>query len=140
MGVSMYAARRNNKENIINHSRVYALHQDSPIDVTEDLLEHGRLIQNNNLVVVVAMSTGVDDAVHVEIKVVDLAIDVEAIVDPLVDVGILVSQPTEHFGDAMKGRNGIRCRDWREGRGRIRTGICRRPKWRILRRRGSCWI
>ena len=89
--------------------------KNSPIDITKDLLEHGRLIQHNNLVVVVAMSTGVDDAVHVQIKVVDLAIDVQSVVDPLVDVGILIGQPAEHFGDAMEGRYGVRCRDRREG-------------------------
>ena len=89
--------------------------QNSPIDIAKDLLEHGRLIQDNNLVVVVAVSTGVDDAIHVQIEVVDLAIDVQSIIDPLVDVGILIGQPTEHFGDAMEGRYGVRCRDRREG-------------------------
>ena len=85
--------------------------QNSPIDIAKDLLEHGRLIQDNNLVVVVAVSTGVDDAIHVQIKVIDLAIDVQSLIDPLVDVGILIGQPPEHFGDAMKGRSGVRCRD-----------------------------
>mmetsp|Transcript_23449 Transcript_23449/g.67568 ORF Transcript_23449/g.67568 Transcript_23449/m.67568 type:complete len:396 (+) Transcript_23449:1163-2350(+) len=86
------------------------------IDVAKDLLEHGRLVQDDDLVVVVAVRAGVDDAVHVQVEVVDLPIDVQAVVDPLVDVGVLVGQPTEHFGDAAEGRGGVLGR----GRGRIR--------------------
>mmetsp|Transcript_11144 Transcript_11144/g.26201 ORF Transcript_11144/g.26201 Transcript_11144/m.26201 type:complete len:292 (+) Transcript_11144:1750-2625(+) len=102
------------------------------IDVAKDLLEHGRLVQHDDFVVVVAVRAGVDDAVHVEVEVVHLAIDVEAVVDALVDVGILVGQPPEHLGDAVEGRGGrrsvrARCCS-RIGIGSIR--ICRTPQRR----------
>ena len=82
--------------------------ENSPIDVAKDLLEHGRLVQHNDLIIIIPMRAGVDDAVHVEVEVVHLAIDVEAVVDALVDIGILIGQPPEHLGDAMEGRGGRR--------------------------------
>ena len=107
-------------------------HRHSPIDVAEDLLEHGRLVQYDDLVVVVAVRAGVDDAVHVEVEVVDLPIDVKALVDALVDVGILIGQPPEHLGDAVEGRRGgrrsVRASCWRIGIGSI--GICIRTPQR----------
>ena len=102
-----------------------------PIDVAKDLLEHGRLVQHHNLIIIIPMRAGMDDAVHVEVEVVYLAIDVQAVVDALVDVGILVGQPPEHLGDAVKGRCGRRSSSRRFGGRRIGIGcigIWRTPK------------
>ena len=77
-----------------------------PIDVTEYLLEHLRLVQYRDLVLVVPVRARVDDPVHVQIEVVDGG-DGRPGPEPAVQyVGILVGEPAEHLGYAEEGGGG----------------------------------
>mmetsp|Transcript_20651 Transcript_20651/g.43398 ORF Transcript_20651/g.43398 Transcript_20651/m.43398 type:complete len:218 (+) Transcript_20651:1816-2469(+) len=80
------------------------------IDVSKYLFEHFRFIEDGDLVFVIAVRAGVDDAVHVEVEVVDWGDGGGGTKAPVEDVGVLVCEPAEHFGDAEEsgGRGGRR--------------------------------
>ena len=73
------------------------------VDVQENLFEHGRLVENDNLAFDIAVCTRMNDAVHVQIKVVYLQVLTDAFFELAIqNVGVLVGQPTKHFGNAIQ--------------------------------------
>mmetsp|Transcript_39618 Transcript_39618/g.84508 ORF Transcript_39618/g.84508 Transcript_39618/m.84508 type:complete len:257 (-) Transcript_39618:339-1109(-) len=73
------------------------------INVAENLFEHLRLVENGDLLLVVAVSARVDDAVHVEVEVIDGRDGRGRPETTVEDVRILICQPAEHFRDAEEG-------------------------------------
>ena len=65
------------------------------------------------------MGAGVDDAVHVEVEVVDGGDGLGGAEAAVEDVGVLVGQPAEHFGDAKEGGGAAAagCGGWADGAG-----------------------
>ncbi len=72
-----------------------------PVNIPKDLFEHGCLIQYNNLVTI-PMRTGVDDPIHIKIKIIDDSVTTQSFIETPINIGILVREPTEHLRDTKE--------------------------------------
>jgi hypothetical protein len=45
------------------------------------------------------MGTRVDDTIHIKVKVINDLIGAQTLIEPRINVWILIGEPTKHFGD-----------------------------------------
>mmetsp|Transcript_25164 Transcript_25164/g.50048 ORF Transcript_25164/g.50048 Transcript_25164/m.50048 type:complete len:226 (-) Transcript_25164:52-729(-) len=75
-----------------------------PINVTKYFAKHSYLVQDNNAALVVIVRTGMDYAIHIEVKCVHLPVRSQAFREAGAGGWVLVREPTKHLGNSMKGR------------------------------------
>lgn len=73
-----------------------------PIDIGKNLFKHEGLVEDNNFTLGIAVGTGMNNPIHIKVKVVDTNSITQSLIDSPIDVGILVREPPKHFWNAKE--------------------------------------